>query len=341
MEKYKSYYFIYTLILVSFFISACTPQKQHFPKDLEPQQVNILRFDQDFLSMKQDSNIQHCLDSMYTKYGDFTVFFFENILGISHNDTSYIAKAVPMFLNDTTYGFKETNAKTEILFNNIDTIQQQLNQAFARINYLFPQLQIPNLYFIVSGFNASILFYENDIVVGLDMYLGSDYELYNRVVHEYQKYTMRKECIVCDVVSAYLFKNIPFISNKNRLLENMIFRGKIMYLISLILDNEPAHEIMGYSPQQWEWCLRNERYIWNAMMDKRDLFKSEHMLLVSYLNDGPFTSEISQDAPSRLGTWIGWRIAESYVTQNDSITLLDLIYESDAQKILENSYYKP
>ena len=77
------------------------------------------------------------------------------------------------------------------------------------------------------------------------------------------------------------------------------------------------------------------------MMDKRDLFKSEHMLLVSYLNDGPFTSEISQDAPSRLGTWIGWRIAESYVTQHDSITLLDLIYESDAQKILENSYYKP
>ena len=54
MEKYKSNYFIYTLILVSFFISACTPQKQHFPKDLEPQQVNILRFDQDFLSMKQE-----------------------------------------------------------------------------------------------------------------------------------------------------------------------------------------------------------------------------------------------------------------------------------------------
>ena len=76
MEKYKSKHFIYPLILLLLFTGSCGHQKQYFPKDLESKQVNILRFDQDFLSMKQDS-IQHDINMMYHKYGDFTAFFFE------------------------------------------------------------------------------------------------------------------------------------------------------------------------------------------------------------------------------------------------------------------------
>jgi len=76
-------------------------------------------------------------------------------------------------------------------------------------------------------------------------------------------------------------------------------------------------------------------------MDKRDIFKTENVVLTSYLNEGPFTAEISQDSPGRLGTWIGWRIAESYMENNRDVTLQQLMAEPDAQKILEESFYKP
>ena len=76
-------------------------------------------------------------------------------------------------------------------------------------------------------------------------------------------------------------------------------------------------------------------------MDKKDLFKTETLVLSSYLNDGPFTSEISQSAPSRLGTWVGWQIVDSYMEHNDTITLQSLIAEPDAEKILEYSHYRP
>jgi len=173
------------------------------------------------------------------------------------------------------------------------------------------------------------------------MYLGSDYEYYNRVVHDYQKQTMRKECIPVDVVSAFLFRHLPYNSTKSRLLDNMLYRGKMMFVLSQIFADLPPYEVMGYTKEQWDWCVRNERAVWNLVMDKRDLFKTESLVLTSYLNDGPFTAEISQESPGRIGTWLGWRIAESYMNRHKDATLQALIAEPDAEHILRESYYRP
>ena len=200
---------------------------------------------------------------------------------------------------------------------------------------------MPSIYLFISGFNGSIFFGDELIGIGADMYLGSDYEYYNRVVYDYQKITMRKECIPVDVISAYLFRTLPYTGTKSRLLDQMIYRGKIMYLTAQIFNNLPPYEVMGWTQEQWKWCERYEKEIWHLVMDKRDLFKTESLVLTGYLNDAPFTSEVSQDAPGRLGIWLGWRIAESYMEHNPEVSLQDLMAEGDAQKILELSYYKP
>ena len=99
--------------------------------------------------------------------------------------------------------------------------------------------------------------------------------------------------------------------------------------------------MIGYSKEQWDWCEKYEQAIWNRIMEKRDLFKTESMVLSSYINDGPFTAEVTQESPGRLGQWVGWRIVESYMHNNKSATLNELMNETDAQKILEQSFYKP
>ncbi len=319
---------------------ACGNKEQYFPTELPKTSVSIERFDSALLTI-DTTEIEAEIRDLYASYPVFMPFFTENILGIPVNDTAFLAQALPQFLNDTVYGFKQTNALVETTFKQIDDIHADLNGAFARLRYLYPNVYVPTIYFFVSGFNASVLFFEEDIAVGVDMYLGSDYEYYNHVVYNYQKQTMRKECIPVDIVSAYLFQLFPFTSKQSRLLENMIYRGKIMYVLSLLFPDEIEAEIMGYTPEQMAWCERNERAIWNMIMDKRDLFKTEPQLLTSYLNDGPFTAEISQDAPARLGTWIGWQICQSYMEHNSNITLQELLTEGDAQKILQESNYKP
>ncbi len=307
---------------------------------MKPQHVEIVRFDSALLGVQTD-DIEQDIRRLYTEYPEFMPMFVEDILGIPATDTAYLAVALPQFLEDTTYGFRQTNLREKQLFADVSDIQHSLDDAFTRISYLYPDMQVPEIYLFISGFNASIYFLEDAIAVGADMYLGSDYEYYNRVVYDYQKQTMRKECIPADVVSAYLFRNLPYTSTKSRLLDQMIYRGKVMYLLSVLFPTLPDYEVMGYTKQQWEWCEKNERAIWHLMMDKRDLFKTESVVLTSYLNEGPFTAEVSQDSPGRLGTWIGWRIAESYMVHNQDVTLQQLMAEPDAQKILEESFYKP
>ena len=299
-----------------------------------------MRFDNALLNV-HDSTVAQDIRVLYDEFPLFMPMWVEDILGIPTADTAYLEQALPQFLNDTTYGFRRTNQREQEMFADISDMQESVNQAFTKIKYLYPETDIPTLYLFISGFNAPVYFNEDIIGVGADMYLGSDYEYYNRVVYEYQKQTMRPECIPVDVVSAWLFRTLPYTSTQSRLLEQMLYRGKIMFLTAQIFDTLEGFEIMGWTKEQWEWCERNEEAIWHLVMDKRDLFKTESVVLTSYLNDGPFTAEISQDSPGRVGIWLGWRIAESYMEHNEAVTLQQLMAEGDAQKILEESYYKP
>lgn len=323
-------------------LSGCQKANRYFPKtaDMVPQRVEIVRFDSALLAVRTDS-IGRDIRLLYAQYPEFMPVFVEDILGIPTADTAYLEQALPQFLADTAYGFAETNRVEQERFADVSDIQKPMNEAFTRLHYLYPEMEIPRVYLFISGFNAAIYFIEDGIGVGADMYLGSDYKYYNQVVYDYQKQTMRKECIPVDVVSAYLFRNLPYTSTKSRLLDQMIYRGKVMYLLSLLFPTLPEYEVMGYTKEQWRWCEQNEEAIWHLVMDKRDLFKTENLVLTSYLNDGPFTSEVSQEAPGRLGTWLGWRISESYMRHNPNVTLQELMAEGDAQKIMEESRYRP
>ena len=342
---------LFVIILTSLF--GCKHKRTYFPQ-LEPVDVRLIRFDSALLHISivptdtlKDSLIAHQdfinqdIRRLYNEYPTFMPTFVEDILGFSSADTSMLQTALISYLTDTVYGFEHTNKYEQEVFADVSDIEKPLSEAFARIHWLYPEWDTPTLYLFVSGFQSAIYFTEDGLAVGADMYLGSDYPYYRQVVYQYQLQTMRKECIPVDVTSAWLFSHIPYTSSKNRLLEQMIYRGKVMYLLACLFDELPGYEIMGYTKEQWDWCEYHERAIWHRMMDKRDLFKTEQRILSSYLNDGPFTSEISQESPGRVGTWMGWRIVESYMEHNDTISLQSLMEQSDAQLILEKSFYKP
>ena len=319
----------------------CGNKYQYIPRDIEAVEVEIVRFDSAQLAVRTDS-VKQDIEKLYADYEEFMPMYVEGILRIPTEDTAYLCEMYAQFLTDTVMGFAQTNALTKEKFANVDSLQEALNTGFSRLHYLFPDWEIPaKVYLFVSGFNSSVMYYENVMGVGVDMYLGSDYPYYNQVVYNYQKQTMRKECISGDLLSMYLAYNIAYNSKYNRLLEHMIFRGKQMFLLGELLPEEPVWEIIGYSKEQWDWCETYEQAIWNSIMEKRDLFKTESIVLNSYMNEGPFTAEISQESPGRLGVWVGWQIVDSYMRNNEQVTIQELMSEGDAQKILEQSFYKP
>ena len=330
---------MYVILLVGL-LCGCGNKYQYIPKDIEPVAVEIVRFDSALLAVRADSVKQDVMQ-LYADYEEFMPLYIEGVLRLPMEDTAYFSEQLANFLVDTTMGFAQTNALAKERFANIDSIQNALNTAFSRLHYLYPEWEIPTVYLFVSGFNSTVIYYEDMLGVGVDMYLGSDYPYYNQVVYDYQKTTMQKEYVVRDVMSMYLAYNIAYNSKYNRLLEQMIFRGKQLFLLSQLLPDAPAWQVIGYTEEQWAWCEHYERAIWNRIMEKRDLFKTESSVLSSYMNEGPFTAEVTQDSPGRLGLWVGWRIVESYMRHNEEVSLYDLINEGDAQKILEQSFYKP
>ncbi len=331
----RAYLFI---ILSMILLCGCDSSRQYFPKHLEPIETHIIRFDNDIMNVRRETARQD-IEILYEQYPDFMPVFVEDILGIPVSDTAYLAQQLPLFLEDTVYGFAATNSLVKQTFADVSSIEDELSLAFARCKYFFADWEVPEVYFFVSGFNSSIMFIEDGIAVGADMYLGSDYAYYNRVVYDYQRQTMRPECIATDVVSAWLFKNIPYTSRQSRLLDQMIYRGKVMYLLSVVFKEEPKYEVMGYKKEQWDWCVKYEKAIWTRIIERHDLFSTEQRLMASYLNDGPFTSEVTQDSPGRVGTWVGWRIVESYMEHHPEVSMQELMQDGDSQHILEQSYY--
>ena len=239
-------------------LTGCQKGRTYFPKDLKPQELDIVRFDNALMNV-HEATVAQDIRVLYDEYPVFMPLWVEDILGIPSTDTAYLEQALPEFLNDTLYGFKATNAREQEVFADISDIQSAISQAFVRIQYLYPETEfvriqylypeteIPTLYLFISGFNAPIYFSDEIIGIGADMYLGSDYEYYNRVVYDYQKQTMRKECIPVDVISAFLFRTLPYTSTKSRLLDQMIYRGKVMYLTAQIFDKLPGYEVMGWT----------------------------------------------------------------------------------------------
>ena len=337
MNKPKQY--IISFLIFSIFLGSCT-KSSRFKIDTSKDRVEIKinRFDKDLISL-DTTKIDAGIAGLYKRYPDFLPVYITNVMDVPSSDTFAVRKSFVKFLSDTT--FVSVNKKTLETFGDVSDIEKNVSNAFTYIHHYFPEVKLPDIYFFVSGFNRSVMLNENFIAVGSDLYLGSNFAAYKNFTYQYLMYNMRRECVATDLVSATLFRMFVMNSPENRLLDNMIFRGKIMYLLSEFMPQEKPESLMGYTPDQWKWSKTNEKQIWGAMIDQKHLFSTDMQLIRKYMNDAPFTAPISQESPGRLGTWMGWQIVKSYMKTNVKVGLQDLMNETSSQKILEDSGYRP
>ena len=325
---------VFTLFLVG------CKQQNRFAIDVNQNrvEVEIKRFDKDLILL--DTTQMHSeIERLYQEYPDFFPVFIVNILDIEPEDTLLVTEFIKEFLSDEE--FAAVNQMVLKEFKNLSDIEKSLSTAYTYIHHYFPEMALPDVYFFVSGFNLSIMMADNIIAMATDKYLGSDFPLYQQITYRYMLANMNRENIAPDLISALLFREFRMRSEHNRLIDNMLYRGKIMYLLSIFMPDVKDEYLIGYTAEQIKWSKKHERNIWAAMIDQKDLFSSDQFTIRKYLNDAPFTSTISPESPGRLGTWVGWQIVKSYMQRNQHITLNNLVNTTDYQKILEESGYRP
>ncbi|MCE5331324.1 MAG: hypothetical protein LLF95_04180 [Bacteroidales bacterium] len=324
---------------ISIGLASCGKNKRfEVNPDSEKIEVKIKRFDRDLVRL-DTSALDVEIQKLYKQYPQFMPVYVSDILGVNPNDTVEVRKLIYEFLSDTA--FQSVNRKTLETFNDVSAIEQSISTTYSYIRHYFPEIKLPEVYFFVSGFNRSIMLNDNFVGIGTDLYLGSDYTKYTEFSYQYLTYNMRPESVSPDIISALLFKSFPFDCKEERLLDNMLYRGKVMFLLSVVMPGEKPNDLMGYSKRQWEWSRKYEKEIWETIVDQKDLFSTDVMLIRKYLNDAPFTTPVSQDSPGRLGTWVGWQIVRSYMDNNKDVGLADLMKDNNYQKIFDKSGYMP
>lgn len=343
-----------SILLIGIVILArCTKHsnRQVITAEPVPVQVEVVRFDSALLSVRT-TDVEADVDSLYARYPDFMPLWVNSVLYgylgfledagfIKLQSDSAIQYMLPAFLHDRHTGLEQVNYDTRKVFSDISPIQQSLNLAYGRWLTFEPEHYVPRVWFMLSAFFYPLISVGQDMAVGVEGYLGSDYAFYDQVVYNYQKQTMRPECISVNIILQDMKQTYPSCFAQSRLIDEMIYQGIIMYATAALFPDLPGYEIIGYPETKWQWCEKYEADLWKTMMDRQVLFSQDPATQASFLSDGPFTSEISQDSPARIGTWIGWRIVEQYMNNNEDITLKDLLRSTDAQMILEQSKYRP
>lgn len=301
------------------------------------QERKILRLDRDLFAL--DANAPD-VESIHRKYGRYFDVYATGVLQLGQVSDTMFPHLLSLFLQDTV--IREVYDTVATRYPVLTAQEKDLSDAWAYYAYYFPDKVIPQVYAHISGFNQSVVVDSAEVGISLDNYLG-DCVFYSMLAVPVPMYARRKmtgEDMVRDIMTGWFNAEFVFRPQKNDFISGMIYQGKIVSLLRRVLPDYEFARVLGFSPEQLEWCENNESQIWSFLIENDFLFSTQQKLMLKYLNDAPYTSGMPVESPGRAVVWSGWRIVEEYMKKTE-ITLPELMQEQDYHKILRIAAYRP
>lgn len=303
--------------------------------------IKIDRFEQDLFEISL-YGLQDSLDFLEKKYPDFFPLFTNKIIQIGNPGQADFSERLMAFVSDFT--IYKVKSRVEEVFPNLNKLENQLSSAFSNYASAFPGHSVPHIITCISGFNQSIVLTDSLVVVSLDKYLGSNDEFYKLLdppIPEYMCYIMQPAKIPSDIVRAWLIGEFPYNDAKDNLLTKMIFEGRAIYCVKQLIPDIKDSLLWGFTPRQLRFCKDNEKNMWTYLVEHKLLFEGNKFIIGQFINEAPFTKDFSKESPGKSAVWIGYQIVNSYMKRNGSISLNELMTETDYLKILNLSRYNP
>lgn len=302
--------------------------------------VNMVRFGEKLFNLDGKDTLK-VLTELSNTYPDFFNLFTYRVIqvgGIGDEDFGHLMN---LFLTDSL--ILEVKQKTDSVFPGLQKLEKELTKAFKYYSYHFPEEQLPTIYTYISGFNQSVVTAEGIIGISLDKYLGRDCQYYQNLstTPQYKIQNMHKDKILSDVAYAWGITEFEHNGRTTNLLDHMIEKGKMMYLVDAMLPDMEDSLKIGYTTQQLEWCQMNEPQMWTYLIEHEMLYTTKRMNIIRYINPAPSTSGFPLNSPGRTGVWIGWQIVRQYMKKHPEVTMPELMVNYDFQQILNDSGYNP
>lgn len=331
---------IWIFILVFYGLNGCKQPLREKDKDFDVT-IKIDRFEEDLFSISL-YHLADSIDYLLHKYSDFFPLFTSQVIEVGNPETEDVSYGLLAFVSDFTI-YRVSNRVKEV-FPSLDNLENELSRAFTLFHKYFPKHTIPHLVSCISGFNQSIITADSLLAISLDKYLGPDDEFYLLLyppVPSYMKYVMRPEKIPSDALLAWIFTEFEYNNQTDNLLSQMIYHGRAKYAVHQLMPEIPDTILWGCTSEQIDFCLVNEKRMWEYLIENKKLFITDAFNINQFIGDAPFTKDFSQNSPGKAAVWLGYRIVDSYIKKNKEISILELMNETDYQKILNLSKYNP
>lgn len=337
----------YLTVLLSLIVMASCGNKVNTPNvstvDIKYQSV---RFDQ-MMQQIDTSKITASLQQLKKTQPDFLDFYLDTLMGFGvYGDYRIENPAIklgllPFLQHKDIVGLMDT---VKIKFPDTKSIDNELKEGFQFLKYYFPNVHTPKVVYFFSGLNKWYSFtIDSSIVgVGLDMYLGTQYPFYKSVqIPDYAIGKCLPAYIPVNVFQAVYSNLFPHVDNEKTLLDLMIYKGLEQYFLSKIIPNSNDTTRLGITAAQLKWCEENEATIYNFFIKEQLMYETSRGKIMRYVSDGPFAIGMPKESPANVGTWMGLRIVNKYFEQHPDLDWKAVLKETDGQKILQASKYKP
>jgi hypothetical protein len=334
-------YFI-TIILVS--VLFCCNNGDKIP-DVSNIKVDIKtqRFEEDLFKKDADSLVLK-MDKLQAAYPSFGENFFSTILNV---DPKWNADTVINYINGFITTYNPVFDSTKKIYSNFATYEAEIKKGLQFVKHYFPQYKIPEKLITYIGplDGYGDILSDDAIIVGLHHHLGSNFSLYQSemVQQVYPSYITNR--FTPDYVAVNAMKNIvndiyPEKLEDKSLLQQMVEKGKHLYILSKILPKTKEDLLIGYTEQQLKDCYSHEKAIWDLFVQNNFLQTIDNNVIKNYIGESPKTQELGEASPGNIGSYAGWQIVKKYMQKNSSITLQQLI-ALDNETIFSEAKYKP
>jgi gliding motility-associated lipoprotein GldB len=336
---------IYLIFLTTILLAACRHSKDVDVSNIDVK-VTIERFDHDLNAMETKPIAQQAA-YMQKKYGAFYDDFMQRIIQVgSTRDTGYFKTLREVFAAGP---YNDVKRSVDSVFPNLDKQNAQLTDAFKHIKYYYPKKVLPRVFAFFSGFSQQQAIGNGYYAIGLDLFLGANSKFYTaRAITEmFPHYISRRftpDYIVPHIVEGMAREDMfPESDQDKTMLSKMVYNGKILYYMDKIMPDLPDTIKIGYTGKQLKWCQDFKAAIWGYFLEQNLIYETDYEKMQKYFGEAPFTPGLGEknDAAPKLAVWTGWQIVRQYMDKHPEVTLQQLMADNDAQKILNESKYRP
>lgn len=303
--------------------------------------VKVQRLDKDFFAL-DTAKLSEGIAAIRQRYGIITDCFLNNVICYSARDSQDCYMALADFITD--HSMRGAWEECDKLFpDGFTALENDLTGAYTHFKYYFPDRELPKGVFIIfSGFNYNYVSCEGYYAIGLDWFLGKDNIYYDGLDWPmYQRRRLEPEYMSTGFVHSWMMNEFPYNSEKNDVINHIVYEGKLIYLQKALLRTTPDSVLTGFSQAQLDWCEANEAEMWAKMIEDNTVYSESEEDINHMVMDAPFTPGFPRESPGRAGVWLGMRIVESYMKLHPETTLSELMNMNDGALFLTQAKYKP